>query len=1216
MFKKVTSDVDFPKLEEDIIRFWNDRQIFKKSLELRQGKDKFVFYEGPPTANGLPHPGHVLTRAIKDVFLRYKAMCGYLVERKGGWDTHGLPVELEVEKELGINGKPDIERYGVGKFIERCKESVFKYKREWERMTERVGFWIDLDDAYITYTDDYIESVWWALRQIWDKGLLYQGYKVVPYCPRCGTALSSHEVAQGYEEVKDPSVYVKFPVSGREGTFFLVWTTTPWTLPSNVALAVSPDYDYALIRVKATGEKFILAKGLLDAAVKEEYEVLDEFKGKALEGTRYEPIFPYARPDKPAFYVVTGDFVTLEEGTGIVHIAPAFGDDDMRMAREHDLPVVQLVDVQGRFTDEVEPWKGMFVKEADPLIIKAMQEKGSLYRAEDYLHTYPFCWRCDTPLLYYARSSWFIKTTAIKDELLRNNRAIDWRPEHIKEGRMGNFLENVIDWAVSRERYWGTPLNVWICDDCGHQHCVGSIKELKDMAKALPEHFELHRPYIDEVVLRCPECGGDAHRVKEVIDAWFDSGSMPYAQWHYPFEHQDTFRERFPADFITEAIDQTRGWFYTLLVNSTLLFGKAPYRHVVVLGHVLDREGLKMSKHKGNVVDTWSIFNEYGADAMRWYLYTVNAPWTPTRFYPEAIGEASRRFLGTLWNVYSFFVLYANIDGFNPREHALPVEERSLLDRWIISRLNHVVQDVRRHMEDYDVSAAAREIEAFVDDLSNWYVRRSRQRYWGPEMTRDKVAAYLTLYEVLITVAKLAAPFVPFTSEEIYRNLELSHPASGSVESVHLCDYPVADPSLVSVELERDMALARQVVYLGRAARNKVNIKNRQPLSRLVVVASGEDRDRIARMQDIILGELNVKTLDFAESIRAFVDYEVKPRFDILGPRLGRLMPKVQAALKESDGASLVGQLERAGKVTLGLPGGEHVTLSQDELLIQTHEREGSVVVNEGGLSIALDVTITPELYAEGLAREMINKVQAMRKEADFNIEDRIAVRYWSTDKVRDAITSHRAYVMEETLARVLEYDGTPDKAEPEVLEAGTAVTRAWDLNGEPVVISVRCIDGHDPSHDGEENHRLRHEVSAGGVVFRDGKVLVLRNHRSEWVLPKGHVEPGEDPEQAALREVKEESGLECRITGPTGVTRYRFTSEVDGATVSKSVFWFAMEPLDAADPVPNAEEGFSVAEFMDLEEAVATLTFDGALVKETWNTLVQEKKNLRRKID
>lgn len=1049
MFRKVDPDTSFPRMEEEILKFWAERKIFEKTLEKSEGNPRFVFYEGPPTANALPHPGHVLTRAMKDLVPRYRTMAGYHVPRKGGWDTHGLPVELEIEKELGISGKKQIEDYGVEKFIEKCKESVFRYKREWERMTERVGFWIDLDRAYITYTDEYIESVWWALRQIWDKGLLYQGYKVVPYCPRCGTALSSHEVAQGYSEVEDPSVYVKFRVKGENDTFFLVWTTTPWTLPSNVALAVSKDFTYVKIRLARTGEELILAKGLLGAAVREDYKIVEEFPGAALAGKEYEPLFPFARPDKRAWYVVTGDFVTLEEGTGIVHLAPAFGEDDMAAAAVHGLPVVQLVDAEGRFVDAVTPWKGMFVKEADPLIIRTLQEEGKLYRSEMYRHTYPFCWRCDTPLLYYARTSWFIRTTAAKEALLRNNAAINWHPDYIKDGRMGNFLENVIDWAVSRERYWGTPLPVWICERCGKQHCVGSIAELKSMATKLPERLELHRPYIDQAELRCPGCGGTMRRTREVIDAWFDSGSMPFAQWHYPFENKEEFERAFPANFICEAIDQTRGWFYTLLVISTLLFDRPSFENVLVLGHILDAEGQKMSKRKGNVVDTWEVFNTYGADAFRWYLYTVNPPWNPTRFYMDAVGESRRRFLSTLWNVYSFYVLYANVDGFDPAEHELAVERRALLDRWIISRFNGLARKVRSELDEYNITSAARAIEEFVDDLSNWYVRRSRRRYWGPEMNEDKVAAYLTLHEMLVGVAKLLAPFTPFVAEEIYRNLE-GERRKGAPESVHLCDYPECNEALVDPGLERDMDFARKVVTLGRAARNKVNIKNRQPLAEMVVVAgSPEGEQAVAALEPLIKDELNVKAVRMATGIGEFVSHRVKPRYDLLGPKHGRLVKEIVAALAAIDPEEVVGAIERNGEVEV-FAGGSVVTVTRDEVSVETVEKKGYAVESEGNVAIALNTELTRDLVMEGLAREMVNKIQTMRKEADFDIEDRIHTVFWADAAVREACEIHRGYVMEETLSEELEFAGDPAAA-----EVRGELTREWNVNGHKAVISV-----------------------------------------------------------------------------------------------------------------------------------------------------------------
>ena len=1049
MFRKVEPDTDFPRMEQDILNFWAERRIFEKTLEKSEDRPRFVFYEGPPTANAMPHPGHVLTRAMKDLVPRYRTMAGYHVPRKGGWDTHGLPVELEIEKELGISGKRQIEDYGVENFIERCKESVFRYKREWERMTERVGFWIDLDHAYVTYTNDYIESVWWALRQIWDKGLLYQGYKVVPYCPRCGTALSSHEVAQGYAEVEDPSVYAKFRVRGEDNTFFLVWTTTPWTLPSNVALAVSKDFAYVTVRLSRTGESLILAKGLVDAAIREDHEIVEEFPGSVLEGKEYEPLFPFARPDRRAWYVVTGEFVTLEEGTGVVHLAPAFGEDDMAAAAEHDLPVVQLVDAEGRFVDAVTPWRGMFVKEADPFIIERLAEEGKLYRSELHKHTYPFCWRCDTPLLYYARTSWFVRTTAVKEALIRNNRAINWHPDYIKEGRMGNFLENVIDWAVSRDRYWGTPLPVWICEQCGRQHCVGSIAELKEMALELPGRLELHRPYIDQAVLRCPDCGGPMRRTREVIDAWFDSGSMPFAQWHYPFENREEFERSFPASFISEAVDQTRGWFYTLLVISTLLFDTPSFENVLVLGHILDVEGQKMSKRKGNVVDTWDVFNTYGADAFRWYLYTVNPPWNPTRFYMDAVGEARRRFLSTLWNVYSFYVLYANVDGFDPSEHELPVPRRAPIDRWMISRFNGLARTVREDLDAYDITGAARAIEAFVDDLSNWYVRRSRRRYWGPEMNEDKVAAYLTLHEMLLGVAKLLAPFTPFVAEEIYRNLE-GERREGAPESVHLCDYPDCDEAVVDVELEQDMDVTRRVVTLGRAARNKVNIKNRQPLAEMVVVVeSAEGRRAVAALESLVKDELNVKAVRIAGGISEFVAHRVKPRYDLLGPKHGRLVREIVAALGAMDPEEVASALGRRGEVEVPA-GGATVTVTRDEVSVETVEKEGYAVESEGGVTCALNATLTYDLVMEGIAREMVNKIQTMRKEADFNIEDRIQTVFWSDDAVREACQIHRDYVMEETLSEDLEFTGGPGAAE----ERGE-LTREWDVNGHRAVISV-----------------------------------------------------------------------------------------------------------------------------------------------------------------
>ncbi|MCR4425161.1 MAG: isoleucine--tRNA ligase [Firmicutes bacterium] len=1038
MFKRVDASMDFPEMESRILDFWKENRVFENSVRQREGAPEFIFYEGPPTANGLPHPGHVLTRAIKDVVLRYKTMTGYQVRRKGGWDTHGLPVELEVEKQLGISGKPDIERYGVEAFVRKCKESVFVYEQEWRRMTERLGFWIDMDDPYVTYHDSYIESVWWAVKTIWEKGLMYRGHKVVPYCPRCGTALSSHEVAQGYRDVTEPSVYVRFRVPGSENLSFLVWTTTPWTLPSNVALAVSPEFEYAYVAVGR--ETLILARDLVETRVHGPYEVTKVVRGSDLAGMTYEPLYQFAEVDRPAYRVVTGDFVTLTEGTGIVHIAPAFGEDDMRVGRENDLPVVQLVDTQGRFDPRVGPWAGTFVKEADPLITQDLKARGLLFEEVDYTHSYPFCWRCDTPLLYYARSSWFIRMSELRDRLLANNNAINWYPGHIREGRFGNFLENVIDWAVSRERYWGTPMPIWVCGECGHEHAVGGVDELKKMARVLPAHLELHRPYIDEAVLSCPKCGADAKRVPEVMDCWFDSGSMPFAQWHYPFENEDVFAKSFPADFITEAVDQTRGWFYTLLAVSTCLFDRSPFENCVVLGLVLDENGLKMSKSKGNVVDIWKIFGNQGADAMRWYLYTVNAPWSPTRFSAEGITEVMRKFLGTLWNVYAFYVLYANIDGFDPKAHSVPVAQRAEIDRWIISRLNGLISDVRSLMDRYDVTAAGRKIEEFVDDLSNWYVRRSRRRYWGGEMTRDKEAAYLTLQEALVTVARLLAPFTPFVADEIWRNLEQTD------VSVHLTDYPQADEDARDTDLERRMALARDVVYLGRAARNAVKIKNRQPLPGIVVqVVSAQDEQDLASLSGLVLEELNIKSMSFARNLSSYVSYKVKPRFDLLGPKHGKKMRDIASALAEAEPEAVGRAVAGGDSFPLKLSDGSEVVIEAAEVTVETHAAEGYHVETEGDRAIALATTVSDELLMEGFARELVNKIQTMRKEAQFQIEDRILTTLSGGENSMRAAELHKGYLMDETLSLDLVL------GEPQ----GDHV-QEWDVNGEKVTIGVR----------------------------------------------------------------------------------------------------------------------------------------------------------------
>lgn len=1045
MFKKVEPTMNFVPIEEKILDFWNREQIFEKSIENRKDAPNYVFYEGPPTANGMPHAGHVLTRVVKDLIPRYKTMTGYRVDRKAGWDTHGLPVELEVEKQLGISGKPQIESYGVENFIKKCKNSVFTYEEEWRKMTERVGFWIDMDNPYVTYHNTYIESVWWALKQIWEKGLLYKGNKVVPYCPRCGTSLSSHEVAQGYKEVEDPSVFVKFPVAGKENTYFLVWTTTPWTLPSNVALAVKDTYTYVM--VEQCGERLILAEGRLEI-LEGEYTIIDKFPGEKLVSLKYEPIFPFFEEEKDkAYYVVTADFVTLEDGTGIVHIAPAFGEDDSRVGHEYGLPVIQPVDAQGKFTEKVSPWAGMFVKDADKGIIKDLKSRNILYKSQKYKHSYPFCWRCDTPLLYYGRSSWFIKTTAIKERLLEINKSINWHPEHIRDGRFGNFLENVIDWCLSRERYWGTPLNIWICDECGCQHAVGSIKELKDMSKQPIEDIELHKPYVDEVILKCPECGGNMKRVPEVIDCWFDSGAMPFAQFHYPFENEDYFNKHFPADFISEAIDQTRGWFYSLLVISTLLFDKSPYKNVLVMGHILDEKGIKMSKHKGNILDPWKVLNEQGADAMRWYLYVASPPWSPSRFYQDAVSEAQRRFLGTLWNVYSFFVLYANIDEFDPRKYSLDPEDRSELDRWLLSRINSINKKIRQYMNDLDITDAARTMESLIDDISNWYVRRCRERYWKSEMDNDKIAAYLTLYEALVTFIKMAAPFVPFITEELYQNLVLT-PYPEEPASIHLCDFPNVKEELIDEILEHKMELARKIVELGRAARNKGKIKNRQPLQKMMVqLRNFNDKELILDLSDIIKEELNIKEIEYIDVAEEYFTYMVKPRFDLLGPKYGKLMSGIAKEIAAAEPMELIKRARENGQVVISV-NGENITILENELDIRAQDKEGFCAEGEGGYYVVLDTTITPELMLEGFARELVSKIQNMRKEAGFKVEDKICLYYLGDDIIDEVLEKHGEEIKTDTLSIAIERVFPPEDS----------FARECDINGHKVNIGVKQI--------------------------------------------------------------------------------------------------------------------------------------------------------------
>jgi isoleucyl-tRNA synthetase len=1043
MFKKVEPTMNFVPIEETVLDFWNREQVFKKSIENRKDAPNYVFYEGPPTANGMPHAGHVLTRVVKDLIPRYKTMTGFRVDRKAGWDTHGLPVELEVEKQLGISGKPQIESYGVEDFIKKCKNSVFTYEQEWRKMTERVGFWIDMDNPYITYHNTYIESVWWALKRIWEKGLLYQGNKVVPYCPRCGTSLSSHEVAQGYKEVEDPSVFAKFPVTGEENTFFLVWTTTPWTLPSNVALAVKDNYTY--VKVQHNGEKLILAEGRLEV-LDGEYAILDKFPGEKLVSAKYEPIFPFFEEEKDkAYRVVTADFVTLEDGTGIVHIAPAFGEDDSRVGQLHGFPVLQPVDAQGKFTEEVSPWAGMFVKDADKGILEDLKNRNILYKTQKYEHSYPFCWRCDTPLLYYGRSSWFIKTTAIREKLLEINKGINWHPEHIRDGRFGNFLENVIDWCLSRERYWGTPLNIWICDDCGHQHAVGSIQELKDLSKEPIKDIELHKPYVDDVILECPKCRGDMKRVPEVIDCWFDSGAMPFAQYHYPFENKDYFSKHFPADFISEAIDQTRGWFYSLLVISTLLFDESPYKNVLVMGHILDEHGIKMSKHKGNVLDPWKVLDEQGADAMRWYLFVASPPWSPSRFYQDAVSESQRRFLGTLWNVYSFFVLYANIDDFDPKKYSLAHKDRSELDRWLLSKVNSVNKKIRQDMDNLDVTGAARTMESLIDDISNWYVRRSRERYWKSEMDNDKIAAYLTLYEALVMFIKMAAPFVPFITEELYQNL-VRVTFSDAPVSIHLCDFPEVKEDLIDEKLEHKMELARKIVELGRAARNKGKVKNRQPLQKMMVqLRNFDDKALILELSDIIKEELNIKEIEYIHVAEEYFTYTVKPRFDLLGPKYGKLMSAIAKEISSAKATELIKAAREKGSVTISVKG-ETIEILENELDVRAQDKAGFCAEGEGGYYVVLDTTITPELMLEGIARELVSKIQNMRKEAGFEVEDKIYMYYYGDDTIDEVIEKYGEEIKTDTLALSVERTSLYKEC----------FTREWNINDHKVQIGVK----------------------------------------------------------------------------------------------------------------------------------------------------------------
>jgi isoleucyl-tRNA synthetase len=1034
MYKKIDSSKGFVEMEKDIAKLWSDKQIVKKNFELNKDGEYFTFYDGPPTANGKPHIGHVVTRVMKDLIPRYKVMKGYKVLRKAGWDTHGLPVELEIEKSLGISGKPQIEEYGVEKFVQRCKDSVFTYVSQWKDMSEKVGYWIDMDNPYVTYHNDYIESVWWALKKMWDKDLLYKGHKIVPYCPRCGTALSSHEVAQGYKDVKEATAFVKFKVKGEENKYILAWTTTPWTLPSNVALAVNRKYDY--VEVINKDEHLILAKELLNV-LDGEYEIVREFKGEELLGTEYEQLFKFAKPEEKAFYIVHGDFVTLTDGTGIVHIAPAYGEDDNLIGKKYGLPLVNLVDGEGKFVEAVEPWKGMFVKKADPKILEYMKENGTLYKSEKFMHSYPHCWRCDTPLLYYPRDSWFVNMSSLRNELLKNNDTINWYPDNVRTGRFGKFLENVIDWGISRDRYWGTPLPIWQCE-CGHRECIGSIEELKKKGIDVPENIELHKPYIDNVKLRCPKCGKEMVRTPEVIDCWFDSGSMPFAQHHYPFENKELFEQNFPAQFISEAVDQTRGWFYTLLAISTCIFEKSPFENCVVLGHVLDKNGLKMSKHKGNVLDPFKVLENEGADAVRWYFYTASAPWLPSRFYEDAVIEAQRKFLGTLWNVYSFYVLYAEIDKFNPMDYKNFISG-NVMDKWIMSRLNTLVRSVDEDLNGYRITQAANRIEYFVDELSNWYVRRNRARYWQEQLTEDKIGAYVTLYRVLTTLSLVAAPFIPFMTEEIYQSLVVSLDKDAP-ESVHLCRWPEYNAELVDGSLEDEMEIAYKIVKLGRSARNAVNIKNRQPLSEMLVSTSTLPE----YYGNIIKDELNIKEIVFGADLSKYVNFDIKPNLPVLGKAYGKLIPGIKKEISAMNQMQLAEDIQSGKTVTINVNGTE-IELTNENLLVTMQGLSGFAFAGEGSIGVVLDTTITDELKEEGYIREILSKVQNMRKDSGFEVSDKISLYVSGNDMLESIIRKFEDYIKKETLAVNVIYDSEREYTN-------------CSINGEDLNVAVEVI--------------------------------------------------------------------------------------------------------------------------------------------------------------
>ena len=1037
MYQKVPTNMNFVEREKNIEKFWEDNEIFKKSMEHRKEGETYTFYDGPPTANGKPHIGHVLTRVIKDMIPRYRTMKGCMVPRKAGWDTHGLPVELEVEKMLGLDGKEQIEEYGLEPFINHCKESVWKYKGMWEDFSGTVGFWADMDNPYVTYHDDFIESEWWALKQIWDKGLLYKGYKIVPYCPRCGTPLSSHEVAQGYKDVKERSAIARFKVKG-EDAYILAWTTTPWTLPSNVALCVNPNETY--VKVTSGEYTYYMAEALLDKVLGEgNYEILERYTGKELEYKEYEPLFPFVELKKKAYYVTCDTYVTLTDGTGVVHIAPAFGEDDSKVGRAYDLPFLQLVDEKGEMTAET-PWAGTFCKKADKEVLVDLEKRGLLFDAPVFEHSYPHCWRCDTPLIYYARESWFIKMTAVKEDLICNNNTINWIPESIGKGRFGDWLENVQDWGISRNRYWGTPLNVWECE-CGHMHSIGSKEELKAMSDNCPDDIELHRPYIDNVTIRCPKCGKEMHRVPEVIDCWFDSGSMPFAQHHYPFENKDLFEQQFPADFISEAVDQTRGWFYSLLAISTLIFNKAPFKNVIVLGHVQDENGQKMSKSKGNAVDPFEALDTYGADAIRWYFYVNSAPWLPNRFHGKAVQEGQRKFMGTLWNTYAFFVLYANIDNFDATKYKLEYDKLPVMDKWLLSRLNTLVKTVDDNLANYRIPETARALQDFVDEMSNWYVRRSRERFWAKGMEQDKINAYMTLYTALVTVAKAAAPMIPFMTEDIYQNLVRSIDKDAP-ESIHLCDFPECNEAWIDAELEENMEDLLEIVVMGRACRNAANIKNRQPIGKMFVKAPFQLSDFY---KEIIEDELNVKKMNFTDDVRDFTSYSFKPQLKTVGPKYGKHLNSIRAALSSIDGNAAMDELKAGGELKLDIDGQEIVLLESD-LLIDTAQMEGYVSESDNDITVVLDTNLTPELIEEGFVREIISKVQTMRKEAGFEVMDKIRISLTGNQVIEGIFRAHEADIKAEVLAEDVNYNEV------------SGYTKDWKINSESVTLGVEKI--------------------------------------------------------------------------------------------------------------------------------------------------------------